>query len=149
MEAGYRVPVRSARFEDEWPPMVSTTTDEVEHPGQSMSARVGTDRQEVQVVATQQLVLAGVVSPTERDDERSVEVRRSWHSTACDVMPSSSEPATKKAPGGHDGPPWWEKDRSAKRARVGRNASRTEPVGPERFFLMRISAVPASVEAGW
>jgi hypothetical protein len=49
--------------------MVSTTTDEVEHPGQSMSERVGTDRQEVQAVATQQLVLAAVMPPAERDDE--------------------------------------------------------------------------------
>jgi hypothetical protein len=69
MEAGYRVPIRSARFEGKWPPMVSTTTDEVEHPGQSMSERVGTDWQEVQAVATQQLVLAAVMPPTERNDE--------------------------------------------------------------------------------
>ena len=106
MEAGYRAPVGSARFEDECPLVVGTATDEVEHPGQAVPERVGADRQEVQVVATQQLVLASVVPPTERDDERSVEVRRSRHSTARDVMPSSSEPATKKAPGGHDGTPW-------------------------------------------
>jgi hypothetical protein len=149
MEAGYRVPLRSAWFEDEWPPMVSTATNEVEHPGQALPEQVGTDRQEVQAVATQQLVLAAVVPPTERDNERSVEVRRSRHGTACDVMPSDGWPATEKAPGGHDGPPLWEKDKSAKRARVGRKASRTIPVGPERFFLMRISAVPASAEAGW
>jgi hypothetical protein len=42
---------------------------------------------------------------TERDNERSVEVRRSWHSTARDVMPSDGWPAAEKAPGGHDGPP--------------------------------------------
>ncbi|MGO8679159.1 MAG: hypothetical protein ACLQVX_25235 [Limisphaerales bacterium] len=49
--------------------MVSTTTDEVEHPGKAVPERVGPDRQEVQVVATQQLVLAAVMSPTERDDK--------------------------------------------------------------------------------
>ena len=105
MEAGYRVPIRSARFEGKWPPMVSTTTDEVEHPGQSMPELVGLDRQEVQAVATQQLVLAAVMPPTERHNKRWVEVRRSWHGTACDVMPSDGWPATEKAPGGHDGPP--------------------------------------------
>ena len=129
--------------------MVSTTTNEVEHPGKAVPERVSTDRQELQARPTQQFVLAAVMSPTERDDERPVEVRRSRHSTACDVMPSDGWPATEKAPGGHDGPPLWEKDKSAKRARVGRKASRTKPVGPERFFLMRISAVPASAEAGW
>jgi hypothetical protein len=34
-----------------------------------MSERVGTDWQEVQAVATQQLVLAAVMPPTERNDE--------------------------------------------------------------------------------
>jgi hypothetical protein len=105
VEAGYRVPVRSARFEGKWPPVVSTATNEVEHPGQAVPERIGADRQEVQAIATQQLVLAAVMSPTERDDERSVQVRRSWHSTARDVMPSDNWPATEKAAGGHDGPP--------------------------------------------
>jgi hypothetical protein len=150
MKAGYRIPIRSARFKDEWPPMVGTTTDEVEHPGKAMPERVGTYWQEVQVVATQQLVLAAVMSPAERDDERSVQVRRSWHSTARDVVPSDGWPATEMTPGqGHDRSPLCAKDRSAKRARVGRKANRTAPIGPERFFLMRISAVPASAEAGW
>jgi hypothetical protein len=69
VEAGYRVPVRSARFEGKWPPVVSTATNEVEHPGQAVPERIGADRQEVQAIATQQLVLAAVMPPTERNDE--------------------------------------------------------------------------------
>jgi len=69
VEAGYRVPVHSAWFEDEWPPMVGAATHQVEHPCQPMPELVGTDRQEVQAVATQQLVLAAVMPPAERDDE--------------------------------------------------------------------------------